>query len=98
MLKFVFILAIAYLLLRVVRRWLISGRVPRREQGYIDDEMVRDPVCGVYVPQHEAFSLRMDGERRYFCSEACRHAFEENPSGYGAGKEPTQPPNGSNGA
>jgi uncharacterized protein len=34
--------------------------------------LVRDPVCGMYVPRGEAIEGRVGGETRYYCSTACR--------------------------
>lgn len=38
-------------------------------------EMVRDPVCGVYIPVHEAINLDRAGRTVHFCSEECRKTF-----------------------
>ncbi len=35
-----------------------------------------DPVCGMRVDQTKALTTEVDGERFYFCSADCRHAFE----------------------
>jgi YHS domain-containing protein len=37
--------------------------------------MVRDPVCGVHLPESRALAEVRGGERIYFCSEACRASF-----------------------
>lgn len=37
--------------------------------------MVRDPVCGIHVPESRALVEVRGGERIYFCSEACRASF-----------------------
>ena len=37
--------------------------------------LVRDPVCGTFVDQARAPTLRRKGETHYFCSENCRTAF-----------------------
>ncbi len=34
--------------------------------------MVKDEVCGTYVPRDEAVTEVRDGVERYFCSEECR--------------------------
>jgi len=39
--------------------------------------MVRDPVCGVHVPESRAISETKGGERFFFCSEKCRRAYLE---------------------
>ena len=38
--------------------------------------MVRDPVCGTFLPPDAALSLaERGGAVRYFCSEKCRDAY-----------------------
>jgi len=37
--------------------------------------MVRDPVCGVHIPESRALVEVRAGERIHFCSEACRASF-----------------------
>jgi uncharacterized protein len=56
---------------------------PKRSRPAVDawnaahgaNEMVRDPVCGLYVPTQEAVSLLKAGKTVYFCSENCRQRF-----------------------
>ncbi|MEF3169246.1 MAG: transcriptional regulator [Deltaproteobacteria bacterium] len=51
----------------------------QRRPSPIQDELVRDPVCGVYCPKRDALMLRTWGETHYFCSEECRRRFlQEN--------------------
>jgi len=50
--------------------------------------MAVDPVCGVHVDQRaaipeEEFTAEYGGQTFYFCSEACKQAFEEAPAQYG---------------
>jgi uncharacterized membrane protein YraQ (UPF0718 family)/YHS domain-containing protein len=40
-----------------------------------------DPVCGMKVDRAKALSAEVDGERFYFCSEHCLHAFEHDAPG-----------------
>ena len=42
------------------------------------DDLVKDPVCGVYVPVRTAISTTADGKQVYFCSENCRKRYLEN--------------------
>ncbi|MBU2488561.1 MAG: hypothetical protein KKA60_04135 [Proteobacteria bacterium] len=44
----------------------------------IDDVMVKDPQCQVYIPMRQAISARVGGETLYFCSESCRDQYREN--------------------
>jgi len=39
------------------------------------DELVKDPVCGVYCPKKEAISIKINGKTYYFCSKDCRDKF-----------------------
>ena len=39
-------------------------------------KLVRDPVCGTYVPPRAALSLTAAGSTHYFCSEECRAKFQ----------------------
>ena len=38
-------------------------------------KLMRDPVCGTYVPPRAALSLTSAGSTHYFCSEQCRSEF-----------------------
>lgn len=38
-------------------------------------EMIRDEVCGVYLPKYEALKVEIEGKVYYFCSEECKDAF-----------------------
>jgi len=38
----------------------------------IAGELVKDPVCGTYIPRDSAIAVRVAGETRYYCSTTCR--------------------------
>jgi len=42
------------------------------------NEMVKDPVCGVYIADSEAITVATKHGRLYFCSPQCREKFLEN--------------------
>ena len=42
------------------------------------NEMVKDPVCGVYIAASEAITVATKHGRLYFCSPKCREKFLEN--------------------
>lgn len=45
-----------------------------------DAEKVRDPVCGMEIdPETAAAETEYQGEKFYFCSEACYSRFIEHP-------------------
>ena len=79
------LLAVAFLLiLRLVLRFvygLVQGLTGASDTGAgarpgarakVVGALVRDPVCGMYIPRAEAIEGRVGGETRYYCSEACR--------------------------
>ncbi len=68
---------------RAARRWLEGGeaeRLPRNEPRggttIYGGVMVKDPVCGLHVPEDRAVVAEHDGQRYHFCSEKCRNAFK----------------------
>lgn len=43
-----------------------------------------DPVCGMQVDeQNAAAQSTYEGQTFYFCSEACKEKFDQNPEQYG---------------
>lgn len=73
------------LALIIVLGYLISQllfprrRVPRdttrQASTPLTQEMVRDPVCQVYLPRSEALRRRIHGEEHFFCSPGCLDKF-----------------------
>ncbi len=41
------------------------------------DQMVQDPVCGVFVPRKIAVVLQVGSETKCFCSQECAEKFHE---------------------
>ncbi len=72
-------LLLIYLVYRAIKSWLaknISAPGPRHAPGgSIDDVMVKDPYCNVYIPKREGIELFHQGKHHYFCSSACRDKF-----------------------
>ena len=78
LLRLVGMLVIIYAGLSIVRR-LLGAFTPAGPVGEVQSpstsaagHLVKDPVCGTYVP--EATALK-HGEH-FFCSEACRQKFQ----------------------
>jgi YHS domain-containing protein len=50
--------------------------------------MTRDPVCNTEVQEHQARQRKLftdyDGQTFYFCSSACKKAFDSQPAEYAA--------------
>jgi YHS domain-containing protein len=59
-----------------------SARDPRRGHAPARGvQMVRDPVCGIYVVPDRALSLTHGSGLVYFCSADCRDKYRARPSG-----------------
>jgi YHS domain-containing protein len=82
--KFIILLILLYILYLLVKRFLadyfgLSG--PRsgnsRPKPPITDELVKDPVCGTYVPKMEALTYGYRGKLYYFCCKECLDRFRK---------------------
>lgn len=78
MLRGLFYLLIGLLFARTLGYLFARGR-PRRPPpagpGPGSDtptRMVRDPVCGTFVPESSALAARIEGRSKHFCSKECR--------------------------
>jgi len=74
---FAFVAYVAFLFLRVYLglkrpRPQSSTKAPREVQGV----MVKDEVCGTYIPREEALTEVRDGIEHFFCSEECRRKLK----------------------
>jgi uncharacterized protein len=83
LLRVVLVLLLGMLVARAFGR-LLAGIIagaspePRRHSGPPERgvQMVRDPVCGTFLPPDAAVSLtERGGAVRYFCSDKCRDAY-----------------------
>ena len=48
-------------------------------RGMSGSSVVTDPVCGMRVDRSKAVHMDFGGQRFYFCSHHCLHAFELSP-------------------
>ena len=60
-------------------RWFLAGRSTARPSGAPSgaqpargERMVRDRVCGTFVPERAALRLDRGSDPQFFCSAACR--------------------------
>jgi len=55
-----------------------SGKARKFARGASSagEEMVKDPVCGVYVPLSSSVRKIADGRTVYFCSEKCKDSYK----------------------
>jgi len=73
-----------------------SGPSPTKEEHVVNiirrllggDPSVRDPVCGMTIPQGRALATAAyQGSTYYFCSRSCKEQFEKEPERYISGVE-----------
>ncbi|MEJ2657760.1 MAG: hypothetical protein P8012_11285 [Desulfobacterales bacterium] len=48
-----------------------------KRKSEIDDDMVKDPYCGVYFSKKDGVHLNLDGQDLNFCSEECKDKYLE---------------------
>jgi uncharacterized protein len=71
--KFLVLLAFLLILFFYYRNYK-KRKLNRKEKIRIT-EMVKDEVCGVYLPKEEALKVEIEGKVYYFCSQECKDAF-----------------------
>lgn len=59
------------------RRAVSSPDGVERQPAVYKGLMVRDPVCGLHLPESRAIVEIHAGERKHFCSEKCRAEFQK---------------------
>jgi len=79
-LRFLLLFIAVLVIYRAVRRLFLPSRGRPEVRGMGREvihkgEMVRDPVCGTFVPREDSISLAERGTEYYFCSTACRDEF-----------------------
>jgi hypothetical protein len=71
LLRLLLVLLIVRLVLRGIAGWLRpSAPAPAPSPGSL--ELVRDRVCGTYLPRDRALTVSVAGREQHFCSVACR--------------------------
>jgi YHS domain-containing protein len=82
MLRFVLLLVLFIVVARAFWRVVdgiiegIAGPPRTRVRRTRGGAMVRDPVCGTFVLPDRAISLTVGRQQLYFCSAACRDAYQ----------------------
>ncbi|MBU0734278.1 MAG: YHS domain-containing protein [Proteobacteria bacterium] len=76
--RFLILIALAFLLYHVIRKYLRLGQksVQRADGGPVD-EMVQDPSCLTYIPRRGAQRKVIGGKEFFFCSNDCAEKFEK---------------------
>jgi YHS domain-containing protein len=80
--KLLILLVVGYLLYRSFKSWFLlnagAKKTPVEKKARdIEDVMVKDPVCEVFIPKREAIHLQAEGKNYYFCSDQCKDVFLE---------------------
>ncbi len=72
---------IGYLIFKKVAQSLGRGQPSSRSPGPREgEELVKDPVCGTFIPRREALKAQKDGRDYFFCSEGCLKRFQRGGS------------------
>ncbi len=72
----ILLIVIARTFWRMVDAVIEASRAPGESRGGRRAvKLVRDPVCGTFVPPRTALSATAGGATHYFCSEACKAKF-----------------------
>ena len=81
--RLLILVAVIYVAYRAIKSWM-AGQIGPGDRpastaggGEIEDLMVQDPQCGIYLQRREGIALQHAGTTHYFCSQACRDAFLE---------------------
>jgi YHS domain-containing protein len=69
-----FLLLLAFLLIMFFYYYYKKRKLSRKEKTIIT-EMIKDEVCGVYLPKKEALKVEIEDKVYYFCSKKCKDAF-----------------------
>jgi len=80
--KLLILVLIGYLAYRSFKSWILNSAQQRTMQdnpaAEIDDDMVKDPYCGVYFAKRDGVLLRHQGQDIYFCSETCKEKYSNS--------------------
>jgi YHS domain-containing protein len=70
-----FLVLLVFLLLLFFYYKIYKKRKLNQKEKIRITVMVRDEVCGVYLPKEEALKVEIEDKVYYFCSEECKDAF-----------------------
>ncbi|HEU19688.1 MAG TPA: YHS domain-containing protein [Deltaproteobacteria bacterium] len=83
--RLLFAIGIVYLAYRIGKKLFLpvsqkKEEFPPRPAPIESEDMVRDPVCGTYVPLGDAHKTTVNGKTLYFCSETCCETYKKRKS------------------
>ncbi len=62
----------------VYQSWISGGAASREERPDEPEVLVKDPVCGTFIPRANALKAQKDGQDYFFCSEGCLKRFRRS--------------------
>jgi uncharacterized protein len=72
----VLIILLVRALMRLTRGILQGAGYSRGGQAPPSVALVKDPVCGVFVPRTKALTAGSGDDLKFFCSEKCRQEWK----------------------
>lgn len=88
--RILIIIAVLWLIRRFFVSLLSAAKKSRKDANFesAPNNMVKDPVCGMYMDSRLAVRLDRNKEAFYFCSEECKNKYIGRPPKPGAGASP----------
>jgi YHS domain-containing protein len=77
MLRLIFLLLVGYCVYLIIKGAMRKSVQSRRGSAPAGEITHKDPVCGVYVTEHDAVIGRYEGEKIYFCSMECLEKYRD---------------------
>ena len=72
LLRLLLLFFVVWAVLAVIRGLFATTSAARRDRpGPAGGRLVKDPICGTYIPEETALSAKNE----FFCSEECRQRF-----------------------
>jgi YHS domain-containing protein len=77
----IIILIFLFLIIYTIRRSFRQPTSIKKEnsKGQASENMIKDPVCNIYIPESEAVKKIVEGKTFFFCSNECADKFENLP-------------------
>lgn len=72
---FAFVAWVAFLFVRIYRGLKPPKKPAGASRPQVGGVMVKDEICGTYVPRDEALTEFRGGAEHHFCSDECRRKF-----------------------
>lgn len=79
-LRFVLIGIIIFFLYRLIFKGNLFGFLKRKKKttpSHPLEEMKKDPICGIFIPQSQALEYKSGDQIHYFCSEECKRKYQK---------------------